>query len=470
MEHYGILVIGGGPGGYVAAIRAAQLGYRTACVERWQDARGRPVLGGTCLNVGCIPSKALLDTSHHFEFMQRHAAEHGITAEASIDVTRMHARKQKVVSTLTQGIAGLFRKHKVEALYGTARFLSAHEVEVVNAAGERQSVSADHIIVATGSVPAALPPAPVDQDRIVDSTGALAFTAVPRRLGVIGAGVIGLELGSVWRRLGAEVVILEALPDFLPAADAAVAREALKVLKKQGLDIRLGARVSAATVEGEEVSVRYAIDGEDAVLACDRLIVAIGRTPNTAALQPAQAGLAVDPRGFIVVDDHCYTGVGSIYAIGDCVRGPMLAHKASEEGIAVVERIAGQKTHVDLALVPSVIYTWPEIAWTGLSEQELTRAGRAVRTGTFPFLASGRARAMGDGDGFVKIIADAANDTVLGVHIIGPNASELIAEAVLALEFGASAEDIARTVHAHPTLAEALHEAALAVAGRAIHY
>ena len=374
------------------------------------------------------------------------------------------------MKTLTQGIAGLLKKNKVDWLKGTGSFKSASEVEVAGPDGKKNVYGAEHVIVATGSVPAAIPPAPVDQAHIVDSTGALAFDQVPQRLGVIGAGVIGLELGSVWRRLGSEVVVLEALDAFLPSADAAVAREAHKILKKQGLDIRLGTKVTAAKVERNKVTVTFETGGKEEVLGFDKLIVAVGRSPNTEGLQAEQAGLSLDERGFIIVDDNCHTGVGGIYAIGDCVRGPMLAHKASEEGVAAAERIAGQKPHVDFDVIPWVIYTWPEIAWAGHTEQALKAAGRQVASGTFPFLASGRARAMGDTEGFVKILADAETDAVLGVHIVGPNASELIAEAVLAMEFGASAEDIARTVHGHPTLAESMHEAALAVEKRAIHF
>ncbi len=470
MDNYDVIVIGGGPGGYVAAIRAAQLGFKTACVERWLDKKDKPVLGGTCLNVGCIPSKALLDSSHHFEFISKEAAAHGISAEPAIDVGTMLARKDKVVGTLTQGIAGLFKKNKVTWLKGTGSFVSASEIRITAADGSETRAGARHVIIATGSVPAAIPPAPVDQEYIVDSTGALEFPDVPKKLGVIGAGVIGLELGSVWRRLGAEVVILEALPDFLAATDEAVSKEALKILRKQGLDIRLGAKVTATKVKGKQVKVNFELDGKEDTLDVDRLIVAVGRKPNTEGLALDAVGIATDARGFVEVDEHCRTSVANVYAIGDCVRGPMLAHKASEEGVAVAERIAGQHPHIDFDLIPWVIYTWPEIAWAGRTEQALKADGRKLRCGTFPFLASGRARAMGDADGFVKIIADADSDAILGVHIVGPNASELIAEAVLAMEFGASAEDLARTVHGHPTLAEAMHEAALAVDKRPIHF
>ncbi|MEX2480860.1 MAG: dihydrolipoyl dehydrogenase [Gammaproteobacteria bacterium] len=470
MDNYDVIVIGGGPGGYVAAIRAAQLGLKAACIERWKDPAGKPALGGTCLNVGCIPSKALLDSSHHFEFLNTHAADHGITAEASIDVGRMQARKTKVVQTLTQGIAGLLKKNKVTWVQGSGSFVSPTQIRVSADGQDDLTLEGKHIIVATGSVPADIPPARVDDERIVDSTGALAFDAIPPRLGVIGAGVIGLELGSVWRRLGSEVTVLEALPDFLAAVDGEVAKEARKILSRQGLDIRLGAKVVEAKAGKKGVTVSFELDGKKESLEFDKLIVAVGRKPNTTGLALEQAGVAIDQRGFIEVDDHCHTGVGNIYAIGDCVRGPMLAHKASEEGIAVAERIAGQQPHVDFGLIPWVIYTWPEIAWVGQTEQALQEAGREIRCGKFPFMASGRGRAMGDTDGFVKIVADAKTDTVLGVHIIGPNASELIAEAVIAMEFSASAEDIARTVHAHPTLAESMHEAALATAQRTIHF
>lgn len=469
MDTYDVVVVGAGPAGYVAAIRCAQLGFSTACVERWLDADDKPILGGTCLNVGCIPSKALLDSSHHFEFMRDGAKQHGISAEPSVDVGVMQARKQKIVSTLTQGIQGLFKKNKVAWLKGSGAFKSTTEIEITAADGGKSVVGASNIIIATGSVPAEIPPAPIDQDYIVDSTGALDFSEVPERLGVIGAGVIGLELGSVWRRLGAEVVILEALDDFLPAADSAVAKEALQIMRRQGLDVRLGAKVTHARVVRNTVAVACEIGGEQETFKFDKLIVAVGRKPNTAGLDIDNPGLATDERGFLVVDDDCRTSVAHIYAVGDCVRGPMLAHKGSEEGVAVAERIAGQKPHVDLGVVPWVIYTWPEIAWTGATEQALKSAGRPIRSGTFTFLASGRARAMGEVDGFVKIIADAETDAVVGVHIIGPNASELVAEAVLTMALGASAEDIARTVHGHPTLAESMHEAGLAVDGRTIH-
>ena len=468
-DKFDVVVIGGGPAGYVAAIRAAQLGFKTACVERWIR-NDKPALGGTCLNVGCIPSKALLDSSHHFEHIQLHASDHGISvSDATIDVPAMLARKDDIVSTLTQGIEGLFKKNKVSWLQGSGALAGDGKVQITDASGKLSDVSAEHIIVATGSVPASIPPAPVDQNIIVDSTGALEFETTPKTLGVIGAGVIGLELGSVWRRLGAEVTVLEALPSFLALADKDIGREAKKVLSKQGLKIELGAMVNKTELVGNGVSVTYEQKGESHTLEFEKLIVAVGRVPNTDGLNAEGAGLQLDERGFVVVDEYCKTNLDKVYAIGDCVRGPMLAHKASEEGIAIVERIAGQKPHIDFNMIPWVIYTWPEIAWVGQTEQALKEAGVAFKAGKFPFMASGRARAMGETDGFIKIIADADTDTVLGVHIVGPNASELIAEAVIAMEFGASAEDIARTCHAHPTLAEGMHEAALATDKRTIH-
>ncbi|MCC7411295.1 MAG: dihydrolipoyl dehydrogenase [Gammaproteobacteria bacterium] len=473
MQNDDVVVIGAGPGGYVAAIRCAQLGMKTACVDAWVSPGGKPALGGTCLNVGCIPSKALLDSSHHFEHINHHAADHGIAVTgATMDVGKMVARKNKIVATLTQGIAGLFRKNGIDWLQGRARLLGEMRVEIEPTAkqpAQKTVVAARHIIIATGSVPATIPPARVDQTHIVDSTGALDFQQVPGRLGVIGAGVIGLELGSVWRRLGSEVVIFEALPDFLPGADHQIAREALKVFGKQGLDIRLNAKVKTASVAGDAVTVEVGVDSANERETFDRLIVAVGRRPNTAGIGAQEAGIELDERGFVVVDADCRTRVDGVYAVGDAVRGPMLAHKASEEGIAVAELIAGQKPHVALDRIPWVIYTWPEIAWIGATEQALKAAGREYRAGSFPFMASGRARAMGETDGFVKVLGDARTDAILGVHAFGPNTSELIAEAVLAMEFDGSTEDIARTVHAHPTLAEALHEAALGVDGRTLH-
>jgi dihydrolipoamide dehydrogenase len=471
MDQYDVVVIGGGPGGYVAAIRCAQLGLKTACVERGVQPQGKATLGGTCLNVGCIPSKALLDSSHHYEHLQLHAKDHGISAkEITIDVGAMQKRKNKIVKTLTQGITGLFKKYGVNWVEGSGKLTAGSRVEVNDREGTLVStLEAKNIVIATGSVPAAISSATVDEKTIVDSTGALAFDDVPETLGVIGAGVIGLELGSVWRRLGAKVVILEALPDFLPSADKDVAKEAKKLFGRQGLDIRLGTKVTATETSDSEVTVTYENTDGEQTLEVDKLIVAVGRVPNTEGLGAKASGLQLNEHGFIDVDAQCRTNLDGVYAIGDVVRGPMLAHKASEEGMAVAERIAGQSPQIDLELVPWVIYTWPEIAWVGATEQALKARDRTLATGKFPFMASGRGRAIGETDGFIKIIADAQNDTVLGVHIIGPGASELIAEAVLAMEFGASAEDIARTVHAHPTLSEGMHEAALGVDSRTIH-
>ncbi len=471
-EKFDVVVIGAGPGGYVAAIRCAQLGMKVACADQWVAPNGNPVLGGTCLNVGCIPSKALLDSSHHYEFITKKAKEHGIQVEGlSIDIAKMMARKEKIVRTLTQGIAGLFKKHHITWIQGRCRLSGNTQVEVspIAAGGEAKTVDADRIIVATGSAPIDIPQAPVDQDLIVDSTGALCFDAVPERLGVIGAGVIGVELGSVWRRLGSQVVLFEALESFLPAVDHEIAQAALAMFGKQGMDIRLSTRVTGTSAGDGEIAVEYEADGEPRSERVNRLIVSVGRRPDTKALNLGSVGIATDAQGFIKVDEFCRTNVPNIYAIGDVVRGPMLAHKASEEGIAVAEHINGLGSRVNHATVPGVIYTWPEIAWVGKSEQELEREGIKYRTGSFPFAGNGRARAMGDPEGMVKIIGEAQTDRILGVHILGPNASELISEAVLAMEFDGSTEDIARTIHAHPTLSEAVHEAALAVDGRPLH-
>ena len=471
MDNFDVVVIGAGPGGYVAAIRTAQLGLRTACVDAWLDARGKPALGGTCLNVGCIPSKALLDSSHHYHNVRHLLPAHGIeAADVKLDLQKMLARKDKVVRTLTRGVAGLLRKNEVESVAGLATLKGGGRVEVaLHGSDESRNLAARHIVLATGSVPVRIPVAEVDGDRIVDNEGALAFSEVPARLGIIGAGVIGLELGSVWGRLGSEVTILEALDDFLPAADRRIAGEALKVLKRQGLGVRLGARVTGARLQGDAVLVGYEDAGGAHECEFDRLVVAVGRRANTEDLDPAAAGVELDDHGRIVVDGQCHTAADGIWAIGDAVAGPMLAHRASEEGVAVAERIAGQTAHIDHDIIPWVIYTHPEIAWVGKTEAELDAAGVEHREGSFPFLASGRAQGSGETDGVVKVIADAATDRILGVHVFAANASELIAEAVVAMAFDASAEDIARTIHAHPTLAEAMHEAALTLDGRAIH-
>lgn len=473
MKEFDVVVIGAGPGGYVAAIRCAQLGLSVACVECWINNEGNPALGGTCLNVGCIPSKALLDSSHEYIRIKQEAAEHGINVPGvMLDVNKMVSRKSKIVNTLTQGIAGLFRKNKIEWLQGRAKLVNASQIEVTpvgDDGGEMYVVSAKNIIIATGSVPVSIPVARVDNNLIVDSTGALAFNDVPKRLGVIGAGVIGLELGSVWNRLGSNVIILEALDDFLASADRQIANEAEKILRKQGLDIRLGTRVTGSGSNNREITVTYEDREGKQQVVVDKLIVAVGRKPNTDGLGAVEAGVSVNERGFIEVNDQCLTSLPNVYAIGDVVRGPMLAHKASEEGVAVAEHIAGLNGHMNYEVIPWVVYTWPEIAWVGKTEQELKQAGIEYRAGSFPFMASGRARAMGETGGMVKMLSDARSDRLLGVHILGPAASELISEAVLAMEFDGSAEDIARTIHAHPTLAEAMHEAALGVDGRTIH-
>ena len=470
MDTYDVIVIGAGPAGYHAAIRAAQLGLNTACIEKWIGKSGKPAYGGTCLNVGCIPSKALLDASHKFVEAREHFAEIGIVAnDVTVDVPAMIARKDQVVDKLTGGVSALFKSNGVTALEGSARLLANRVVEFTPHDGKASQVTAANIIIATGSVPVSIPPCPLEGDVVVDSTGALEFQAVPERLGVIGAGVIGLELGSVWNRLGSEVVVLEALADFMPALDKQIARETAKQLGKQGLDLRLGARVTASTVKGDSVEVSYTDGDGDHTEVFDKLIVAVGRKPYTEGLLAADSGVNMDERGFIFVDDLCNTEAPGVYAVGDVVRGPMLAHKGMEEGIMVAERIAGQKPMVNYECVPGVIYTHPEVAWVGRSEQECKAAGEDVNVGTFPFSASGRALAANDTDGLVKVVADANTDRVLGVHMVGAHVSELVAEAVIAMEFGSSAEDLGLTMFAHPTLSESLHEAALAVAGHAVH-
>jgi dihydrolipoamide dehydrogenase len=470
MDTYDVVVIGAGPGGYVAAIRAAQLGLSCACVDDWKNAEGKASLGGTCLNVGCIPSKALLESSENYARAQHDFAAHGITASnVSFNVATMLARKNKIVSDFTGGISALFKKNKVTSLHGRATLLGQEDgLWQIGIAGAK-TVRAKNVILAPGSTPRPLPAAPFDGVRIVDNAAALSFSEVPKRLAIIGAGVIGLELGSVWQRLGAQVTLLEALPGFLPAADLQVAKEALRAFTKQGLLIHLGAQIEHVTQNNEVSIIWRNAEGRAQTLLADKLIVAVGRMANTAGLCADTVGLKLDAGSRIVVDEHCRSNLPNVYAVGDAVRGPMLAHKASEEGIMVAEIIAGQRGHCDLNLVPFLIYTAPEIAWVGQTEQQLKAAGVDYRSGQFPFLANGRARAMGETTGFVKILADAKTDRVLGVHIIGAMASELIQQGVLALAFSASSEDLARTIHAHPTLSEALHEAALAVDKRAIH-
>jgi dihydrolipoamide dehydrogenase len=470
MKNYDVIVIGGGPGGYVAAIRCGQLGLATALVDEWLGDDGKPALGGTCLNVGCIPSKALLDSSHHYHNLEHLLPAHGISIKgASMDIAIMQSRKNKVVKTMNRGVAALLKKNKVEAYAGHGRLQAGNRVTIAIHGGGEEVAAAKNVIIASGSVPVDIPVAAVDGQSIVDNAGALAFDQVPKRLGIIGAGVIGLELGSVWNRLGSEVVILEALEEFLAAADQQIAREALKTLRKQGLDIRLGARVTGAKVTNKGVSVKYESTEGAKALEVDRLVVAVGRRANTTDLVDADVDLTMDDAGRIQVDELCRTSIDGVYAIGDVVKGPMLAHKASEEGMAVAELIAGHAAHIDHRTVPWVIYTHPEIAWVGDTEQQLKDRGIAYRSGSFPYRALGRAHGAGETDGFVKILADANSDEILGVHIFGAQASELIAEAVTAMVFRASSEDLARTIHAHPTLSEALHEAALAVDGRAVH-
>jgi dihydrolipoamide dehydrogenase len=473
-QSFDVVVIGGGPGGYIAAIRAAQLGFKVACIDEWKNAAGGPAPGGTCTNVGCIPSKALLQSSEHFEHANHHFADHGIsTGKVTMDVAKMIARKDGVVKQNNDGILYLFKKNKVTFFHGRGSFVAAadggYQIKVAGATEE--VIAAKQVVIATGSNARQLPGAEFDEVNILSNDGALRVGATPKKLGVIGSGVIGLEMGSVWRRLGAEVTILEALPTFLGAADEGVAKEALKVFTKQGLKIELGVKISEIKNGKKGVSVAYAnAKGEAVTLDVDKLIVSIGRVPNTIGLNAEAVGLQLDERGAIVVDADCKTNLPGVWAVGDVVRGPMLAHKAEEEGVAVAERMAGQHGHVNFATIPWVIYTSPEIAWVGRTEQQLKADGVAYKAGQFPFLANGRARALGDTTGFVKILADAKTDEILGVHIIGPMASELIAEAVMAMEFKASAEDIARICHAHPSLSESTKEAALAVDKRTLNF
>jgi dihydrolipoamide dehydrogenase len=474
MKSFDVVVIGGGPGGYIAAIRAAQLGLNTACVDEWRGADGRPALGGTCTNVGCIPSKALLQSSENFEQAGHHFAEHGVKVRGlELDLAQMLRRKDKVVKSNNDGIVYLFKKNKVTFIHGRGSFVRASG-EGYEIAVEKETLAGKHVIVATGSSPRPLPGADFDEKLILSNTGALVIPEVPKRLGVIGAGVIGLEMGSVWRRLGSEVTILEALPSFLGVADEQIAREAAKIFARQGLRIELGAQITKVSQSRKSITVQYtASDNSSKTFECERLIVSIGRLPNTEGLNAGAVGLKLDERGFIAVDEDCRTSLPNLWAIGDVVRGPMLAHKAEEEGVAVAERIAGHKPHVDFNTVPWVIYTTPEIAWVGKTEQQLKGEGQAsgvdYRVGTFPFSANARARALGDTSGMVKFVADAKTDQILGVHIIGPYASELIAEAVVAMAFGGSAEDIGMICHAHPSLSEALKEAALGVDKRALN-
>ena len=471
-KSFDVVVIGGGPGGYIAAIRAAQLGFNVACIDEWKSEKGGPAPGGTCTNVGCIPSKALLQSSEHYEHAARHFAEHGIgLKDLSIDVATMVGRKNTVVKQNNDGILYLFKKNKVAFFHGRGSFVKAVEGGGYDIAVGGETLQARQVIVATGSNPRPLPGVPFDEELVLSNDGALRIGAVPKTLGLIGSGVIGLEMGSVWRRLGAQVTVLEALPGFLPMADEQIAKEALKAFNKQGLKIEFGVKVGEVKTGRRGVSVAWTdAKGQAQTLEVDKLIVSIGRVPNTTGLNAEAVGLKLDERGAIVVDADCRTNLPGVWAVGDVVRGPMLAHKAEEEGVAVAERIAGQHGHVNFDTIPFVIYTSPEVAWVGKTEQALKAEGRAYKAGSFPFLANGRARALGDTTGMVKFLADAKTDEILGVHIVGPQASELISEAVVAMEFKASAEDIARICHAHPSLSEATKEAALAVDKRTLNF
>lgn len=473
-KQFDVVVIGGGPGGYIAAIRAAQLGFQVACIDEWKNAAGGPAPGGTCTNVGCIPSKALLQSSEHFEQANHHFADHGISVkDVKMDVAKMIARKDNVVKQNNDGILYLFKKNKVTFFHGRGSFAGKTEGGyTINVAGKtEEAITAKQVIIATGSNARALPGTPFDEETVLSNDGALRVGAVPKKLALIGSGVIGLEMGSVWRRLGSDVTILEGLPTFLGAVDEQIAKEAKKAFDKQGLKIELGVKVGDIKTTKKGVSIAYTnAKGEAQSLDADKLIVSIGRVPNTIGLNAEAIGLQLDERGAIVVDGDCRTNVPGVWAVGDVVRGPMLAHKAEEEGVAVAERIAGQHGHVNFNTIPWVIYTSPEIAWVGRTEQQLKADGVAYKAGTFPFLANGRARALGDTTGMVKFLADATTDEILGVHIVGPMASELISEAVVAMEFKASAEDIARICHAHPSLSEATKEAALAVDKRTLNF
>jgi dihydrolipoamide dehydrogenase len=468
-DRYQVAVIGAGPAGYPCAIRAAQNGLSVVCIDDWKNHDGSAALGGTCLNAGCIPSKALLESTELLHRAQTEFAVHGIqTGGITVDLATLQKRRAGIVRVMSGGVTALFKAAGVAVIQGRARLLSGRRIEVTMPDGAMREVTAEHVVLASGSVPAQLASVPFDHERVCDSWDALEFSSIPKSLCVIGAGIVGLELGSVWRRLGAQVVMLEALPNFLAIADQQIAAEAARQFKRQGLDIRLGCQVTGASVQGEAVTVNYQGAGGAQSVSVERVIVAIGRRPNVGELLSADSGVALDERGFIRVDEDCRTPVENVYAIGDCVRGPMLAHKGKEEGLAVADRIAGRYAHVNYEVIPSVIYTAPEIAWVGQTEQQLKASGLPYKSGLFPFSANGRARALEAASGFVKLLAHRETDSILGVHIIGPMAGELIAEATLAMEFEGSAEDLQRTIHAHPTLAEALHEAALAADKRAI--
>ena len=466
---YDVIVIGSGPAGYVAAIRASQLGLKTACIEESNNADGGSQLGGTCLNVGCIPSKSLLDSSHRFADAINHFSDHGIeVTKPKLNISKMMERKNKIVSQLTLGISGLFKANNVTQIHGHAKIIDSNHVEVTSVDGSEVHET-KNIVIASGSSPINIPVAEINHENIVDSTGALEFKSVPKKLGIIGAGVIGLELGSVWSRLGSQVTMLEAMNEFLPMADKKISKDVLKEFNKQGLNINLSCKVTSAVSNDKDITVTYENDGSVSELKVDKLIVAVGRKPNTDNLFDKNCGLSLDEKGFIPVNDFCETKVQNIWAIGDVVRGPMLAHKASEEGIMVVERIAGKHAELAYDLVPSVIYTHPEVAWVGKNEEDLAESGIDFKTGSFPFAASGRALACGESTGFIKVIADKKTDTILGVHAFGPSAADIVQQGVVAMEFGASAEDLGLTIFSHPTVSEALHEAAMAVNGQAIH-
>lgn len=469
-DKYDVIVIGSGPAGYVAAIRAAQLGMKVACVEKWINKQNKPALGGTCLNVGCIPSKALLESTELYHEAKHNFDDLGInTGEVTVDVPKMIARKDKIVSELTGGIEMLFKANKIDWLIGTGKLLEAKQVQVTDHDGGVKKYDADNVILASGSVPIELGITPLEGNIVVDSAGALDWDAIPGSVCVIGAGIIGLELGSVWRRLGSEVVLLEALDTFLPMVDAQVAKDASRTFAKQGLDIRLNTRVTGSKVNGNKVTVSYQDKDGEKEMVVDKLIVAVGRRSATEGVIAPESNVSVDERGVIHVNDQCETSVPGVYAIGDAVRGPMLAHKGSEEGVMVAEIIAGEHGSVNYDAMPNVIYTHPEVAWVGKTEEELKSEGADYQAGTFPFAACGRAKAKGDTGGLVKILRDKKTDRLLGAHIIGPSASELLGQSVLAMEFDGTIEDIAHTIHAHPTLSEAMHEAALSADGRAIH-
>ena len=466
---YDVIVIGGGPAGYVAAIRSSQLGLSTACVEEFVDDSGNAVFGGTCLNVGCIPSKALLDSSHRFYEAAGHLDTHGIKVEkVKLDLSVMMDRKDSIVKKLTGGIGGLFAANKVTPITGRGKVIAGNNVEVTKSDGTSETIAAKNIIIATGSSPIEIASAEFNNN-VVDSTGALEFTEVPKTLGVIGAGVIGLELGSVWARLGSKVTVIEAMDDFLFMADKEIAKDSLKDFKKQGLDIKLGSRLVASKNLKKSVKISYESSAGTEEMEFDKLVVAVGRRPNVQNVFSEDSGVHLDERGFISVDDHCMTSASNVWAIGDVVRGPMLAHKGSEEGVMVAERIAGKHAEMNYDLVPSVIYTHPEIAWVGKNEEELKSENRSYKVGKFPFAASGRALAFDQSTGFVKVLSDESTDTILGVHVFGPSAAEIVQQALISMEFGASSEDLGLTIFSHPTVSEALHEAALAVNNQAIH-